>query len=60
MNRVYGYRTRRSLKSEEAWKFAHAHYAKVSLWSGSILLLLSLLFCFFFKKRLSKLPFGLA
>lgn len=36
INRVYGYRTARSMKDEESWKFAHAHCGKlwrrIGLW----------------------------
>ena len=43
INPIYGYRSRRSMKSLEAWKFAHYLCAKIWLYTGIILLLLTIL-----------------
>lgn len=42
INPVYGYRSRRSMKSPEAWKFAHFLCAKIWIALGAILLVVSL------------------
>ncbi|MGI6152115.1 MAG: SdpI family protein [Christensenellales bacterium] len=39
INWAYGYRTRRSTASQQAWDFAHRYFAKLALWTGAILLL---------------------
>jgi len=39
INWVYGYRTRRSSASQQAWDFAHAHFAKLAFRLGMILLI---------------------
>ena len=41
INPVYGYRSRRSMKSKEAWKFAHYLCAKIWLIASIILLTLT-------------------
>lgn len=43
INPVYGYRSRRSMKSIEAWKFAHYLCAKIWLYAGIVMLLLTIL-----------------
>ena len=43
INPVYGYRSRRSMKSIEAWKFAHYLCAKIWLYTGIVMLLLTIL-----------------
>jgi uncharacterized membrane protein len=43
INPVYGYRSRRSMKSIEAWKFAHYLCAKIWLFASLILLPLTIL-----------------
>lgn len=43
INPVYGYRSRRSMKSIEAWKFAHFLCAKIWLYAGIVMLLLTIL-----------------
>lgn len=43
INPVYGYRSRRSMKSPEAWKFAHYLCAKIWLYAGIVMLLLTIL-----------------
>lgn len=48
INRVYGYRTARSMKNSDTWAFAHRVCGKVWLISGAGLALLSviaMLFC---------------
>lgn len=42
INRIYGYRTARSMQSQEAWDFAHAYHAKIWLVVGIVLLIFSL------------------
>ena len=43
INPVYGYRSRRSMKSIEAWKFAHYLCAKIWLYAGIVMLLFTIL-----------------
>jgi uncharacterized membrane protein len=42
INPVYGYRSRRSMKSKEAWKFAHLLCAKIWLFTGIPLLIITI------------------
>lgn len=39
INWVYGYRTKRSTSSQEAWDFAHAHIGKIWTYAGTVMLL---------------------
>ena len=41
INSAYGYRSRRSMKSPEAWKFAHFLCAKIWLFTSIVLFVLS-------------------
>ena len=43
INPVYGYRSRRSMKSPEAWKFAHFLCGKIWLYAGIVMLTLTIL-----------------
>lgn len=43
INGVYGYRTARSMESQEAWDFAQAYFGKVWLRTGIAMLLPSVL-----------------
>lgn len=43
INPVYGYRSRRSMKSPEAWKFAHFLCGKIWLYAGIVMLSLTIL-----------------
>lgn len=43
INPVYGYRSRRSMKSIDAWKFAHFLCGKIWLYAGIVMLLLTIL-----------------
>ncbi len=43
INSLYGYRTRNSMKSLEAWNFAQSYSAKLMLRFGGILFLISIL-----------------
>lgn len=43
INRVHGYRTRRSMKNQQTWDFAHQVCGKIWFWAGAVLLPLSLL-----------------
>jgi len=38
INYAYGYRTRRSTASQQAWDFAHARFSKYALWYGAAML----------------------
>jgi len=44
INNVYGYRTTRSTKSEEAWRFSHIYFGRLWFRWGRVLLLVSVLF----------------
>ena len=41
INYLYGYRTNRSMKSQEAWEFAQGYAGRVSIFSGLALSLFS-------------------
>ena len=43
INGLYGYRTTRSMASQEAWDFAHIYFGKVSLIIGIIQFILTVL-----------------
>lgn len=45
MNGVYGYRTNSSMKNQETWDYAHTACSKVWVILGSLVLLISLIFC---------------
>ena len=47
INSVYGYRTKRSMASQEAWNFAHIYSGKIFLSVGLIQLVLTLLLCIY-------------
>ena len=38
INHFYGYRTSRSMKSQEAWDFAQVYAAKKMVWAGWVML----------------------
>ena len=42
INHVYGYRTARSMKNQETWRFAHETCGRLWVRLGAVLLLLSL------------------
>ena len=42
INQIYGYRTARSMKNQETWRFAHETCGRLWVRLGTILLLLSL------------------
>jgi uncharacterized membrane protein len=42
INSLYGYRTKSSMKSKEAWNFAQKYSAKISIWIGTIMILLGI------------------
>ncbi len=46
INWQYGYRTRRSVKNQETWEFAHRHCGRVWCIGGSVLMLLAMLAMF--------------
>lgn len=41
VNGAFGYRTRRSTKNEETWRFAHEKCGKIWTWTGLVLLVVS-------------------
>lgn len=43
INSIYGYRTRRSMKNQESWDFAHQYCGKRWLRDGLVLLVVSVL-----------------
>ena len=43
INGVYGYRTRRSMKNMDTWKFAHDYCGRIWLKAGSMILIPSVL-----------------
>ena len=43
INRIFGYRTARSMKSQETWTFAHRYIGRIWFFLGWILLALSIL-----------------
>lgn len=51
INNVYGYRTRRSMKSYETWDFAHKYAGKILLYSGVSLMIISIALLFIFKSN---------
>ena len=42
INAFFGYRTKRSMKNQDTWRYAHEHYGRVWFWTGLIILFLSL------------------
>ena len=40
-----------SIKNDETWKFAHEYHARIWLWSGIILFLISTVCMFIFKNK---------
>ena len=42
VNGTFGYRTTRSMRNEETWRFAHQYSGKIWLYSGLILLPISM------------------
>jgi uncharacterized membrane protein len=41
-NSLYGYRTKSSTKSKEAWNFAQKYAARISIWVGLIMIVLAI------------------
>lgn len=54
INWVYGYRTRMSMKNEDTWKFAHSFHAKIWVWVGAILFVVSLILMIVFRESYEK------
>lgn len=46
INWIYGYRTTRSMKSQEAWEFAHKYVGELWFKMGIITIVISLIFLF--------------
>lgn len=51
INMAYGYRTTRSMKSQEAWDFAHKYIAKLWLNAGLVLEVVSIIFLLIFRNH---------
>lgn len=50
INGISGYRTTRSMKSQQTWDFAQAYYAGISLFSGIVMFIPSIILMFVFKQ----------
>ena len=48
INGLYGYRTKKSMASREAWNFAHVYSAKLFLSAGIIQFILTLIVCVYY------------
>ena len=42
INAFFGFRTKRSMKNQDTWRYAHEHCGRVWFWTGLIILFLSL------------------
>lgn len=51
INAVYGYRTRRSMKNEDTWRFAHGYFGRLWRTIGWVLLPLSVIVMLFVLDR---------
>lgn len=49
INCIYGYRTKRSMKSQESWNLAHRYAGTIWLYSGVPLLIVSILLLVIFR-----------
>lgn len=49
INCIYGYRTKRSMKSQESWNFAHRYAGTIWLYSGVPLLIVSIVLLVIFR-----------
>lgn len=49
INGIYGYRTARSMKSKEAWDYAHRYYGRIWYYTGLVLTPLTVLAMFLWK-----------
>lgn len=47
INYIFGYRTNRSMKSQETWTFAHRFLGRIWAWMGGIMLPVSLIVMLF-------------
>jgi hypothetical protein len=43
MNKLYGYRTKMSMKNNDTWRFAHIHLGKIWIRAGRIMLRITLI-----------------
>ena len=57
INWIYGYRSSRAMKNENTWRFANMYQAKIWRWTGSILLVIVLIFSLLFKKNYEEIPY---
>ena len=53
INRLFGYRTKRSMKNIDTWIFAQKHYGKISIIIGMVLLILSIFISILFRNNSS-------
>lgn len=51
VNGIYGYRTTRSMKSKEAWDYAHKYFGKLWIKSGVITMILSIIAMIIFHRN---------
>jgi len=49
INKVYGYRTTRSMKSKESWDFAHKYFGRIWFKLGLVLAVFTVIILFMFK-----------
>jgi uncharacterized membrane protein len=59
INNIYGYRTKRSMKSQESWDFAQLFSAKRLIYSGIILMICSIIGSFIRTTELLAVVIGL-
>lgn len=43
INPIFGYRTNRSMKNQDTWRFAHQHCGRIWIMWGTVLLILSII-----------------
>jgi uncharacterized membrane protein len=51
INWAYGYRTSWSMKTKETWDFAHKYVAKLWIYAGVVLTVISAILLIFFRNR---------
>lgn len=54
MNYFYGFRTKRSMKNKDTWRFAHLHQSKLLLVSGILTIIVLLFLMFILKEQFVK------
>ena len=63
INTFFGYRTKRSMKNQDTWRYAHEHCGKVWFWTGLIMSFLTPalmigLFCFSYRSAANVGTYG--